>query len=140
MEKNFKNSISAGGIVVNIKGEILVVSQRGTSWSLPKGHIEIGEDALSAAKREVYEESGINQLEHVRDLGTYQRYKIGENGGDDLAEIKTMIMFLFTTNTDVLKPIDPLNPEARWVQKNEVADLLTHQKDKDFFLQHKDFI
>jgi 8-oxo-dGTP pyrophosphatase MutT (NUDIX family) len=50
---------SAGGVVTNEEGEILVVSQRGTSWSLPKGHIDPGEDALVAAKREIYEESGI---------------------------------------------------------------------------------
>ena len=53
-----KHTQSAGGVVLNKKGEVLVVSQRGTSWSLPKGHIDKGEDALGAAKREIYEESG----------------------------------------------------------------------------------
>ena len=43
---------SAGGVVTNAAGEVLVVSQRGTSWSLPKGHIDAGEDALAAARRE----------------------------------------------------------------------------------------
>ncbi len=43
-------------------------------------------------------------------------------------------MFLFKTNQEVLKPIDPENPEARWVEKEKVAELLTHTKDKEFFL------
>ena len=43
-------------------------------------------------------------------------------------------MFLFKTNQEVLKPIDPTNPEARWIKKEKVAELLTHKKDKEFFL------
>ena len=37
-------SKTAGGIVVNPNGDVLVVSQHGDSWSLPKGHLEDGED------------------------------------------------------------------------------------------------
>jgi 8-oxo-dGTP pyrophosphatase MutT (NUDIX family) len=124
---------SAGGVVTNDEGEILVVSQRGTSWSLPKGHIDPGENALVAAKREIYEESGIRDLELIRKLGSYERHKIGLNGGDERSELKMITMFLFRTREKVLKPVDPDNPEARWVEKSKVAQLLTHEKDKEFF-------
>jgi len=124
---------SAGGVVTNTYGQILVVSQRGTSWSLPKGHIDPGEDPLTAARREIYEESGIRDLQLVRELGTYSRYKIGARGDEDPSERKTITMFLFRTNQNDLQPIDPDNPEARWVPKSEVAALLTHPKDKQFF-------
>jgi hypothetical protein len=43
-------------------------------------------------------------------------------------------MFLFRTDETDLHPTDPDNPEARWVEVDKVAELLTHQKDKDFFL------
>ena len=43
----------ATGVVVNKKGEVVVVNQNHNSWSLPKGHIEKGEDPLAAAKREI---------------------------------------------------------------------------------------
>lgn len=125
---------SAGGVVTNGDGKVLVVSQHGTSWSLPKGHIDPGEDALTAAKREIQEESGIAELQLIRELGTYQRYKIGAQGGEDTSELKTITMFLFQTTQKSLRPIDPDNPEARWVPKSEVAALLTHPKDKEFFL------
>lgn len=124
---------SAGGVVTNDAGQVLVVSQRGTSWSLPKGHIDPGENALAAAKREIYEESGIRDLELVRELGSYERHKIGVDGGDDRSEVKVITMFLFRTSEKSLKPVDPDNPEARWVEKSEVALLLTHEKDKEFF-------
>jgi len=134
MENKFKETRSAGGVVLNQKGEVLVVNQQGTSWSLPKGHIEAGEDTVTAAKRETYEESGITDLELVRELGTYQRYRIGNAGGEDKSELKTIAIYLFKTKESNLKPVDPENPEARWVPKNEVAELLTHPKDKEFFL------
>ena len=127
-------SRSAGGVVLNRDGKVLVVSQHGTSWSLPKGHIDAGEDPLTAAKREIYEESGIRDLELVRELGSYQRHKIGLEGADDRSELKSITMFLFRTNQDALHPKDPHNPEARWVPKSQVPSLLTHAKDKSFFL------
>jgi 8-oxo-dGTP pyrophosphatase MutT (NUDIX family) len=126
-------TFSAGGIVTNRDGHVLVVSQHGTSWSLPKGHIDPGEDPLTAAKREIYEESGIHDLQLVRELGTYRRHKIGATGGEDSSELKTITMFLFRTTQNHLQPTDPDNPEARWVPKSQVAALLTHPKDKEFF-------
>jgi 8-oxo-dGTP pyrophosphatase MutT (NUDIX family) len=128
---------SAGGVVTNDEGKVLVVSQRGTSWSLPKGHIDSGEEALDAARREIYEESGIRDLELIRELGSYERYKIGVNGEDDRSELKAITMFLFRTREKSLRPVDPDNPEARWVEKAEVARLLTHEKDREFFRQVK---
>lgn len=137
---NMKHTQSAGGVVLNSKDEVLVVNQKGTSWSLPKGHIDQGEDALGAAKREIYEESGINDLEFVKELGSYARHRISKDGGDDLSELKTITMFLFRTSSTTLKPLDPDNPEARWVDKNQVADLLTHIKDKEFYVSILEFL
>jgi ADP-ribose pyrophosphatase YjhB (NUDIX family) len=131
-----KKTKSAGGVIKNSEGKILVVSQHGVSWSLPKGHIEQGEDPLVASKREIEEESGITDLTFIKELGTYERFKIAKDGkGEDTSKLKAMHMFLYTTNESNLKPIDPENPEARWVDPQQVADLLTHPKDKEFFLK-----
>jgi ADP-ribose pyrophosphatase YjhB (NUDIX family) len=112
-----------------------VFLRHGSSWSLPKGHIDPGEDPIAAAKREIPEESGVDQLQFTRGLGTYQRPKIGLNGSDDLSELKTIAMSLFTTSQQTLKPTDPDNPEAPWMAKADVSKLLTHPKDKEFFEQ-----
>ena len=130
-----KRTETAGGIVLNKKGLVLVVSQNRNSWSLPKGHIDEGENKLQAAVREIYEESGISELELIKELGFYERYRISLDGGDDKSELKVIYMFLFKTNQEVLKPIDPANPEAVWVKKEKVSELLTHKKDKEFFLK-----
>ena len=128
-----KKTKSAGGVVLNKKGEVLIVNQYGSSWSLPKGHIEEGEEILEAAKRETYEESGIRNLTYVKDLGKYTRYRIGLNGKNDESELKEIHMFLFKTDEMILNPIDPNNPEARWVLPEKVCEFLTHEKDKQFF-------
>ncbi len=124
---------SAGGVVVNKKGKVLMVSQRGSVWSLPKGHIEPGEDKLTAAMREIAEESGVTRLTLIKELGSYSRYKIGLKTKEDISELKTIHMFFFVTDEEKLKPTDPAHPEARWVFQNEVESLLTHPKDKAFF-------
>lgn len=128
-----KRTQCAGGVVLNKNGLILLVSQRGNSWSLPKGHIDKGEDPLTAAKREIREESGVADLKLIKDLGSYERYKSGLDGGDDTSEFKTIHMFLFSTDQQKLQPLDPRNPEARWVEKEKAIELLTHKKDKEFF-------
>lgn len=135
-----KETQSAGGVIQNLQGHILVVSQHGTSWSLPKGHIEVGEEKLEAAKREIYEETGITDLKYIQDLGSYWRYKISKNGGEDTSEKKTIFFYHFSTTQIELSPVDSDNPEARWVPKDEVANLLTAQKDKDFFISIVDKI
>ena len=122
-------TVTAGGVVLNAKGKVLVVSQRGDSWSLPKGHVDPGEEMLEAARREIKEESGISDLVLVK-----ERYKIGKGGtGEDTSELKRITVYLFTTIEEELKPEDPHNPEAKWVKKEEAAALLTHPKDREFF-------
>jgi ADP-ribose pyrophosphatase YjhB (NUDIX family) len=150
-----KKTQSAGGVVLNTRGQVLVVNQRGKSWSLPKGHIEEGEDVLAAARREIHEESGLNELLFVRLLGSYERPLIGREGGESHPsnalmedgpasrktgsqgglEVKHLTFFLFKTTQEKLQPIDPDNPEARWVEPDDVSAMLTHPKDQDFFRQ-----
>lgn len=131
-----KRTRVAGGVIINeTTGLVLIVSQNGDSWSLPKGHVEAGEDDLAAATREIREESGVTDLRLVGPLGEYERHRIGRDGkGEATDELKTIVMFLFASPQDALAPEDPKNPEARWVDRREVAKLLTHQKDKEFFL------
>jgi ADP-ribose pyrophosphatase YjhB (NUDIX family) len=129
-----KYSKKAGGVVLNKAGKVLVVAQRHGTWSLPKGGIEEGETELDAATREIYEESGVKDLQLVKPLITYERYKIGLKAEDDLSELKSITLFLFRTDFDgELKPIDKDNPEARWVDRKDVSGMLTNKIDGEVF-------
>lgn len=50
---------SAGGLVVRGAEVLLISTQEGTRWQLPKGHLEAGETPEQAAVREVREETGV---------------------------------------------------------------------------------
>jgi 8-oxo-dGTP pyrophosphatase MutT (NUDIX family) len=125
-------TISAGGVVINRHGEVLIVNQRGNSWSLPKGHVDPGEDLLTAARRETFEEAGVDDLELICELGGYERARIGKHGGEDASELKTLHFFLFTTSQMNLAPKDPDHPEARWVTLEDAVPMLTHPRDGAF--------
>lgn len=58
---------AAGGVVVNPNSECLMIFRRGR-WDLPKGHIDPGEDAETAAVREVEEETGVKGAKIVAQL------------------------------------------------------------------------
>lgn len=45
------------------EGPAFLLLDYGSHWDYPKGHLEDGEDDLSAARREVLEETGISQYE-----------------------------------------------------------------------------
>ena len=131
-----KKTRSSGGVVLNADGLIAMVSQKGLGWSLPKGRLEPGEDSLTAAKREIWEESGIKNLILIKELGTYERYLIAKDsrdGTEDKSELKIITLYLFTTDQVELCPQDADNPEACWVAKEEVVKMFFHNKDKEFF-------
>ena len=128
MNDSIEERVSAGGIIRNVRGEIAIDKNGDSFWGFPKGHVDAGEELLAAAVREIHEETGLTKLTLVKDLGSYRRM-----GGRDLAEPKLIHMYLFETEESKLAPIDPHNPEARWVRTLEVAALLTHEKDRAFF-------
>lgn len=127
------NTICAGGIVINDNNEVAVVNQNHDSYSLPKGHVDNNESYLEAAKREIYEETGIEDLIFIKEIGKYSRYRISLDGKDDLSELKTIYIYLFKSNQIKLTPKDPNNPFAIWVKPKKVNEYLTHPEDRKFF-------
>jgi 8-oxo-dGTP diphosphatase len=72
-----KQTVKVGVGVVVLDGESVLLIRRGKApkageWSLPGGHVELGESLRAAAQREVQEETGlsvaIQQLVDVVDL------------------------------------------------------------------------
>lgn len=125
---------SAGGIVIGDGGRIaLVRNDGGKGWTFPKGHVDEGETDEQTAHREIKEECGITELEYIDNLGSYERYRIGPNGNDDeTSELKEIHLYLFMTSQKDLVPTTEI-AEAKWIPYREVAEMLTHPKEKVWF-------
>lgn len=133
----FKIVESAGGIVKNEKNQIILVEtdNNGLWWGFPKGKIEKYENALSAAKREIFEETGVKNVRLVNNLNYYER---AAASGDPV--IIRIHMFLFETEQGEIAPIDKKIKKAIWVNKKEVEHKLTLPADRDFFIAIQDKI
>lgn len=71
---NYKPSkfiIGAGGILIDIISNKLLLVKGPTKWSLPKGHLEIGETYNQCAMREIKEETNIDIM--INRYDTYVR-------------------------------------------------------------------
>jgi len=128
-----KESFSAGGIVLNTQGQIALVLMDNGKWSFPKGHIEKNESTLEAAKREIHEETGIEELKLIKELGGYQR-----ESADDKNEIKNITLFLFRTSETDMSPSTNDIIRATWVNKEDVTSILSFKEDREFFEKIKD--
>ena len=77
------SEVSAGGLVISESnpGLIALISHRnrggGLDWVIPKGHVELGENYLQTAVREIREETGIESkvLEKIGEIS--YTFKIG---------------------------------------------------------------
>jgi 8-oxo-dGTP pyrophosphatase MutT (NUDIX family) len=72
MDKPLRAYQSAGGVVVDPRGQVLLIERTIDGvheLRLPKGHIDPGEAPEAAARREVCEETGYCDVRIVLDLG-----------------------------------------------------------------------
>ncbi len=127
-------SRSAGGIVIGDGGMIaLVQSHSSGTWLFPKGHPEDTETDEEAARREVQEETGLDNLELLDDLGEYERFRIGKDGTPMVTEIKTIHMYLFAAepHAEVLPSLEIT--AAAWFPFRELAEHIGNDKDRAWF-------
>lgn len=124
-------SYRAGGIVVNEENKFALANEH--LWGFPRGGVEEGEDYISAAKREVLEEVGLDNFLSIKKLGVYERYPHGLNEDTPGAYPMEIHMFLFrVAGTPKLNPQDEGVKETGWFTYNDALDKLTNDKDKRF--------
>jgi ADP-ribose pyrophosphatase YjhB (NUDIX family) len=135
-----RREVSAGGVVARQeKGEWLVAllkttHKRGEVWVLPKGHIEpdSGETAAHAARREVQEEAGIQDLSVKDQLGV-TRFSFQ---AEEALVQKTVHYFLMTTQQTQLTPQKEEDLiDATWQPFAKAVQMLAYDTDQDMVLR-----
>ncbi len=117
--------LSSGVVVLREEGGewLFLLLRAFRSWDFPKGMVEEGEEPLAAARREVREESTIDDLdfrygESFIETGPYSRNKVAR-------------YYIATTRTaDITLPVNPSlgvaeHHEWRWVNFEEAMDLVS---------------
>ncbi len=118
---------TAGGIVYRKKAnkvEILLIQDAKDRWTIPKGHIEEGEEARDTAKREIQEETGLTKLRVLNWLGKINfQYRRSHS-----LVLMTTDIFLVEAlgDTDKLKPEDWMNG-IKWFSTNEALDKIEYE-------------
>ncbi len=126
--------VSAGGAAFRRTGagfQIALISVAPSRrWQLPKGLIDAGESAETAALREVREEAGI-ETELLAPIETVQYWYFGEQrGGVRVRFHKSVHFFLLAYRAGAVENHDAEVVEARWVEANEAIEMLAFKSEK----------
>ncbi|MEY3614718.1 MAG: hypothetical protein RL752_626 [Actinomycetota bacterium] len=126
--------VSAGGLVISESdpGKVALISHRnrggGEDWCIPKGHVELGENYLQTAIREVREETGIEAkiLEKIGEIS--YTFKIGPK-----RVRKTVHHYLLQqVGGDISMTSDPTGEviDVQWFEIARIDDVLAHENER----------
>ena len=100
---------------------VVVHRPRYDDWSLPKGKLDAGENALAAAVREVCEETGLQVVAGRRSVRTHYEVAAGSKHVD--------YWLMQAVGGDAFTPNDEVD-EVRWLPVDDAAALVTHAHDR----------
>lgn len=120
---------TAGGIVYRRSKdgkdiEFLLIQDAKNRWTIPKGHIEPGEDSKQTAEREIREETGLQEMQILQFLGKISfRYRRQTS-----LVLMTTEIFLVKAlgDTDKLKPEDWMN-DCKWLSSKDALDKIEYE-------------
>tara|TARA_B100001121_G_C18671215_1_gene613959 strand:+ start:1516 stop:2001 length:486 start_codon:yes stop_codon:yes gene_type:complete len=85
MKEKFKNlplRIGVGIVVLNNEDKVFVakrIDNPKNFWQMPQGGVDNGEDFLTAALRELYEETSIKNVELIKELDGMTTYELPDH-------------------------------------------------------------
>ena len=130
---------TAGGIVFRHGAkegdiEILLIQDAKDRWTIPKGHIEEGENAAQTARREIGEEAGLHDVDMLGWLGKIHfRYR-----RMDRLVLMTTQIYLVRVRTDgnEIQKEEWMNG-IKWFPFNEALDLIEYEDIAKLMLKAK---
>jgi len=129
--KEVVRETTSGGIIfrrsdkTETKGqiEILLIQDAKNRWTIPKGHVEPGEEPKQTAQREIQEETGLKEMKVYNWLGkVHFRYRRGQT-----LVLMTMHIYLVQGmgDTNDLQGEDWLS-DIKWIPAQEAVDKIAY--------------
>jgi 8-oxo-dGTP pyrophosphatase MutT (NUDIX family) len=124
--------VAAGGVVLEREGpvrRVLVVHRPAyDDWSLPKGHVDPGEDLAAAALREVHEETGV-AAEIVAPVGTTE-HEVELRSGPATKRVHWFLMHRLDGSDPATRAPDDEVDRAAWWSTDVALRDLTHSGER----------
>ena len=82
IEQKLPLRTGVGIIVLNKQNKIFVGKRKDNpvdKWQMPQGGVDEGEDYITAMKRELLEETGIKNIEIIKEIEKIYQYELPEN-------------------------------------------------------------
>ena len=82
IEQRLPLRIGVGIIVLNKQNKIFVGKRKdnpGDKWQMPQGGVDEGEDFITAMKRELLEETSIQNIKIIKEIDKIYQYELPEN-------------------------------------------------------------
>ena len=137
--KNLPFRSGVGIVVLNKDNKVLVakrIDNQKDFWQMPQGGVEMGEDYLTAAYRELEEETSIKSVDLIKELDGLISYMLPKNllgliwkGKYRGQEQKWFVMrFLGKDNEINIKTKNPEFCEWKWIDLEKITDLVVDFK------------
>jgi bis(5'-nucleosidyl)-tetraphosphatase len=120
--------IRASGVIIYYLEQdephfLLIRSRRDRSWGFPKGHLIEGEELLSGAMRELWEETGIREVTLASGFTEHVTYRVNRAGR---FRQKTVTYFLGRVETPAVR-LSEEHSEHRWAVVEDARKILTFE-------------
>ena len=137
--ENLPLRIGVGIVVINNDNKILVakrIDNQKNFWQMPQGGVDIGEDYLTAAYRELEEETSIKNVKLIKELDGLITYELPKNligiiwkGKYRGQKQKWFLMkFLGSDNEINIKTKNPEFCEWQWIELEKITEFVVEFK------------
>lgn len=129
---------SCGGVVFcRTEQGLSFVLVRNYLWGFPKGHISAGETELDTARREIFEETGLN-VEFLDGFRATDVHALAREGNPDT--IKKVVYFLAQYDHQTPKPIDSEISAMLETGYTEALATISDRRLKEILTEANDFL